>query len=81
MKGIDEGLLQECLQQMDLPAETDLARKLLEKKAKRLDCEDSASLRRLQGYLQRRGFSYETIREVLREGYGQQATSDRQHDQ
>ena len=65
MKGIDEDLLQSCLQEMDLPAEADLARRLLKKKAKGVNREDPVSLRRLQGYLQRRGFSYETIREVL----------------
>ena len=66
-KGVDEDLLQSCLQEADLPVETDLARQLLQKKAKHVKREDPASIRRFQGYLSRRGFSYETIREVLKE--------------
>ena len=66
-KGVDEDLLQSCLQEVGLPVETDLARQLLERKLKQFNREDPASLRRFQGYLSRRGFSYETIREVLKE--------------
>ena len=66
-KGIEEELLQSSLQEMDLPSEVDLARQLLKQKEKRFNRQDSASLKRLQGYLSRRGFSYETIRHVLDE--------------
>ena len=70
LKGIGEELLQGCLREMDLPGETDLARQLLRGKEKRLDRKDPADLRRLQGYLSRRGFSVETIQEVLSDKAG-----------
>ena len=67
-KGVEEELLQSSLQEIGLPAEVDLARQLLKQKEKRFNRQDPASLKRLQGYLSRRGFSYETIRQVLGEG-------------
>ena len=67
MKGIDEELLQNFLQEGSLPVESDLARQLLERKARQLNRKDPVDVKRLQGYLARRGFSYETIREVLKE--------------
>jgi len=64
-KGVEEELLQSCLQEMDVPVETDLARRLLETKARQVNWHDPVSVRRLAGYLQRRGFSYDTIHQVL----------------
>ena len=65
MKGIDEKILQECLRESPFPSEADLVRELLHKKEKRFNRKDPTSLRRLYGYLYRRGFSYETIQTAL----------------
>lgn len=68
-KGINRDILHEALGDVfDGSSETDLARREAEKKLKSLTRFDpEVRLRRLAGFLQRKGFSSDIIRTILRE--------------
>lgn len=63
---IIKDVLDETLKGYD---EYEAARELVLKKISKSKTRDDRLLRRLSGYLMRRGFSYEVIQKVLRSGY------------
>lgn len=68
-KGIDRELIEETLSNYKEEKEIELARELVQKKSKRSyrNLDQVTAQRRLYGFLQRRGFSYDTIQEVMEE--------------
>jgi regulatory protein len=67
-KGIDRQIINEALAGvLDIDAEIDTAKKAAERKLNTMKAADrEAKYRRLAGFLERRGFSYDVIRIVLR---------------
>jgi regulatory protein len=67
-KGIDRQIIDEALAGvLDIDAEIDTAKKAAERKLNTMKAVDrEAKYRRLAGFLERRGFSYDVIRIVLR---------------
>ncbi len=67
-KGIDRDLIEKTLSDYREEEEIELAKELARKKLKRSyrNLDEVTTKRRLYGFLQRRGFSYDTIQEVLR---------------
>ena len=67
-KGIDRQIINEALAGvLDIDAEIDTAKKAAERKLNTMKAVDrEAKYRRLAGFLERRGFSYDVIRIVLR---------------
>jgi regulatory protein len=67
MRGIDEDLIDEVVTKVfQENSERDLAQKLAEKRLPRLrDLPEQKAKTRLVSYLKRRGFSWETVREVV----------------
>lgn len=68
-KGIDRELTEEALSNYKEEKEIELARELVQKKLKSSyrSLDNLTAQRRLYGFLQRRGFSYDTIQEVVKE--------------
>ena len=68
-KGIDRDLIEKTLSNYREEEEIKLARELAQRKLKRpyRNLDQVTAQRRLYGFLQRRGFSYDTIQEVLKE--------------
>ncbi len=66
-KGISKAIIEEKLQNRDYDTEKELAWNAVSSRLSRLDSLDrDKAVRRLTGFLQRRGFSISIIREVLR---------------
>jgi regulatory protein len=66
-KGIDRQIIEEVLEEVD---ETAAARRAVDKQAHRwAGLPEDAFREKAAGYLQRRGFSYEIIREILEENW------------
>lgn len=68
-KGIKEEIIEKVLREYfeDEEVELNLAKKLLEKRKKRYENLDkNVAKRRMMSFLLRRGFSYETVKEVLK---------------
>jgi regulatory protein len=69
-KGINRGIIEDVLEDVD---ETAAARRAVEKKAPRwAGLPEDAFKEKMAGFLQRRGFSYEVIRETLEESWQDQ---------
>lgn len=67
-KGVDSEIIEEVLKESYLKVdETQLALDLVQRKWPSLKKKNEKSLRRLAGSLQRRGFSFEVIAEVIRQ--------------
>ncbi len=67
-KGVDSEIIEEILKESYLKVdETQLALDLVQRKWPSLKKKNEKSLRRLAGSLQRRGFSFEVIAEVIRQ--------------
>jgi len=68
-KGIDRDLIEKTLNDYQEEEEIKLARELAQRKLKRSyqNLDEVTTKRRLYGFLQRRGFSYDTIQEILKE--------------
>ncbi len=68
-KGIDRDLIEETLSSYREEEEIELAKELAQRKLKRSyqNLDEVTTKRRLYGFLQRRGFSYDTIQEVMKE--------------
>ena len=68
-KGIDKNLVEKTLSNYREEEEIELARELTQRKLRRSYCSLNrlTAQRRLYGFLQRRGFSYDTIQEVMKE--------------
>ena len=68
-KGIDRDLIEKTLSNYREEEEIELARELTQRKLRRSYCSLNrlTAQRRLYGFLQRRGFSYDTIQEVMKE--------------
>ena len=66
-KGIDKGTISRVLSEMDNSEEFEMAMEVAEKRMDRYkNLEPNVARRRLYGFLERRGFDYETINDVLR---------------
>jgi SOS response regulatory protein OraA/RecX len=66
-KGIDKGTISRVLSELDDSEEFEMAMKVAEKQMNRYkDLEPNVARRRLYNFLERRGFDYETINDVLR---------------
>ncbi|HEA47221.1 MAG TPA: regulatory protein RecX [bacterium] len=67
-KGIDRELIEKTLGNYQEEEEIELAKELIRRKLKRSyqNLDEVTTKRRLYGFLQRRGFSYDTIQEVLK---------------
>lgn len=67
-KGIDRDLIEKTLSNYREEEEIELAKELAQRKLKRSyqNLDEVTTKRRLYGFLQRRGFSYDTIQEVLK---------------
>ena len=63
-KGIQESIICKTLEQMDIDEFGDAVR-LLEKKCARFDTIDEKEKKRLFAFLQRRGYSYDIIKEAF----------------
>jgi regulatory protein len=68
-KGIDKDLIEKTLSNYREEEEIELAKELAQRKLKRSyqDLDEITTKRRLYGFLQRRGFSYDTIQEAMKE--------------
>jgi len=68
-KGIDRDLIEKTLNDYREEEEIKLARELTQRKLERSyqNLDEVTTKRRLYGFLQRRGFSYDTIQEVMKE--------------
>jgi len=68
-KGIGRDLIEKTLSDYREEEEMKLARELAQRKLKRSyrNLDEVTTKRRLYGFLQRRGFSYDTIQEVMKE--------------
>ncbi|MBU4310557.1 recombination regulator RecX [bacterium] len=68
-KGIDRELIEKTLSNYREEEEIELAKELAQRKLKRSyqNLDKVTTKRRLYGFLQRRGFSYDTIQEVMKE--------------
>lgn len=68
-KGIDRDLIEKTLSNYQEEEEIELAKELAQKKLKRSyrNLDQVTAQRRLYGFLQRRGFSCDTIQEVMKE--------------
>lgn len=67
-KGIEYALLQDVLQEIPLESEKEVLRTLLRKKYARRDLSDKKEFQRTMQALCRRGFSFDDVLSVLREG-------------
>ncbi|HIE26815.1 TPA: regulatory protein RecX [Candidatus Poribacteria bacterium] len=66
-KGIDKGTISRVLSEIDDSEEFEMAMEVAKKQIKRYkNLEPNVVRRRLYGFLERRGFDYETINDVLR---------------
>ena len=68
-KGIDRDLIEKTLNNYREEEEVKPAKELAQRKLKKSyqNLDEVTTKRRLYGFLQRRGFSYDTIQEVLKE--------------
>ncbi len=68
-KGIDRDLIEKTLSNYQEEEEIELAKELAQRKLKKSyrNLDNLTAKRRLYGFLQRRGFSYDTIQEVMEE--------------
>lgn len=79
-KGVDRDLIEKTLSNYREEEEIELAKELTQRKLKRSyrNSDQPTAKRRLYGFLQRRGFSYDTIQEALKELRGVENENERE---
>src|SRR5205807_3179083 len=65
VRGVDKTAIDAALDTLNPESEIENALRLAEKRARSEDLRDSAARRRVTGYLQRRGYSWEIIEQVF----------------